>query len=168
MDWHNSEHLGDFHNCMIRNKAEMPTGASHLFPWAYPCPPEAQLGSEQREQLSWNTFSEHFFFIFNVIYLCYGHWDHDKKTLEEAKQSPRVNQTRDTEWRVSNDGMFYMRLLPQLGEVLLPLPPATHSVFSNSLASENHDYCPSSATQKCGSPSQSQACTFKKLNIGPK
>lgn len=126
MDWPNSEQLGDFHNCMIRNKAEMPTGASHPFPWVYPCPPEAQLGSEQREQLSWNTFSEHFFFIFNVIYLCYGHWDRDKKTLEEAKQSPRVSQTRDTEWRVSNDGMFYMRLLPQLGEVLSPLPTPGH------------------------------------------
>jgi len=61
MDGCNSEQLGDFHNCRIGAKAEMPTGGSHLFLWACPYPPEAQLGTGQREQLSWNTFSEFFF-----------------------------------------------------------------------------------------------------------
>lgn len=50
-------------------------------------------GGLSRENNSPGTHSQNSFFAFNVIYLCYGHYDCDEKTLQEAKQCQIGSQT---------------------------------------------------------------------------
>lgn len=147
MNWPNSEQLGDLTTVGwgmgLKFQHEVPISSS-VRATAFQKHSRA-LGRENSSPGTRSQKSFFFFFIFNVIYLCYGHEDRWWKDIRGSTTEPDSEpDTKHIKEAVKWWNAFY-RVYSSNQTWYSSSTLVTHSVLSDYY----HDYCPSSAIPRC-------------------